>query len=224
MGKVLHASASGYFTSCFEEVGTTPDLRAFSAPIGMSLIDAMAVFWRVRSWEASITGTQFETAPAGIFRYRYPSADNYQTFWTNPYSLEEARVCEFPGLPGSQFNALGVITVPIIITFPSEENPSPPYPLTIPGSFGVGIIFPDVNVKKNNEEYFVNLESNGSMTTGAFGSYVLGTQQVEILGTTYSVPLKNFSQFPDGSVNIKMRPKEWWSFGGTYNTFTGLPL
>jgi hypothetical protein len=224
MGKVLHASASGYFTSCLEEVGAIPDLAVFSAPVGMSLIDAMAVFWRVRSWEASITGTQFETAPAGTFRYRYPSVDNYQTFWTNPYSLEEARVCEVPGLPGSQFNALGVITIPVIVTFPSEENPDPPYPLTIPGNFGLGIIFADLRVKKNNEEYFVNLESDGNWTTGFFGSYDLGVQQVQIFENTYSVPLKNFSQFPSGSVNIKMRPKEWWSFGGTYDTTTGLPL
>lgn len=47
MGKVLHASDSGYFTSCVHDQEIlAPSLY----PAATSLEDAMKAFWRVRSW------------------------------------------------------------------------------------------------------------------------------------------------------------------------------
>ena len=47
MAKVLHASASGYFPSCLVENANLAN---------QSLVDAMAIYWKVKSWTITISG------------------------------------------------------------------------------------------------------------------------------------------------------------------------
>ena len=47
MGKVLHASGSGYFPSCLSQNSTLAT---------QSLTDAMEIYWKVRSWAVTISG------------------------------------------------------------------------------------------------------------------------------------------------------------------------
>lgn len=47
MAKVLHASASGYFPGCLVESANDAN---------QSLVDAMAIYWKVKSWTITISG------------------------------------------------------------------------------------------------------------------------------------------------------------------------
>jgi hypothetical protein len=53
MGKVIHASYSGYFPTCIISGTPTPSQEYLS----LTLEQAMALFWRVRTWEAKASGS-----------------------------------------------------------------------------------------------------------------------------------------------------------------------
>ena len=67
MGKVLHASYSGYFPFCIGRDGNFgPDEGETEGgvyPVGMSLEDAMKIYWRVRTWEISYEGRTADITP-----------------------------------------------------------------------------------------------------------------------------------------------------------------
>jgi len=59
MAKVLHASASGYFPSCLIEDASLAT---------QSLADAMAIYWKVKSWTITITSAEFPISPRTFTR------------------------------------------------------------------------------------------------------------------------------------------------------------
>jgi hypothetical protein len=59
MAKVLHASASGYFPSCLTENASLAT---------QSLADAMAIYWKVKSWTITITSAEFPISPRTFTR------------------------------------------------------------------------------------------------------------------------------------------------------------
>jgi len=71
MGKVLHASGSGYFIGCIEE--STDNNYAI-----WSLEKAMQTYWRVRAWDfsAEVTVKPFEDSP---FELSYSVANIFST-------------------------------------------------------------------------------------------------------------------------------------------------
>jgi hypothetical protein len=79
MGKVLHASGSGYFINCIEE-------SADSIHAVWTLENAIKTYWRVRSWNFSASGT------AEGIDSPYPWSFSFNNI-ASPYTNEEQLVC-----------------------------------------------------------------------------------------------------------------------------------
>jgi len=192
MGKILHASGSGYFPTCIQ------DGDGF-----WSIEKAMEIYWRVRTWSASASGT-------------YTLVEDEPQNWS--YSLsgitslatqEEDLVCgenafeenldpeEFPTAliqclsiekSGSLYNPISFLDI---------DGPLLSFPIQISGPFSSATpIEPD-------REAFISLSIFGS--TGALWRFSLPTEGT-LTGT------------------FSLTPTEWWSYGGTYDTSTGEPL
>lgn len=84
MGRVLHASYSGYFPYCIIPYDDSPFLPLFSIS---SLDVAMRLFWRVR--KIRFYGTYEPTPPLTGTR-------NYELVWSSAADTEEGLVCN-PG-------------------------------------------------------------------------------------------------------------------------------
>ena len=71
MGKVLHASGSGWFPDCLA-VGISVGTGNY--PIGMSLKQGMEIYWRVRKWDVSIGSSYSNQGGAGAYSVFFPNA------------------------------------------------------------------------------------------------------------------------------------------------------
>jgi len=78
MAKVLHASASGYFPGCLVE---NADIA------NQSLVDAMAIYWKVKSWTITISGD--DPISATTFT-RTESDETYLVCNNNEFSPSDA--------------------------------------------------------------------------------------------------------------------------------------
>jgi hypothetical protein len=93
MGKVLHASGSGYFPACIAE-GEPEDCP-------WTLENAMNTYWRVRTWTFSASGILGEDDYNFPFSSTIPNMTSRDIETGLPHTLEEGLVC------GNFFEAAG---------------------------------------------------------------------------------------------------------------------
>jgi hypothetical protein len=202
MGKVLHASKSGYFPYCIQE-------SADSRYAIFSLQDLMKIYWRVRTWTFSASGTRLNANDQEVpFS---TSLGNIQSGFEGDEGLvahttEEQLVC------GSGFflNQEEDFTYARIgITNPVKK---------------VGDLYGGVDGRvgdnEENVEYVfraipVTTQVEVSSTISIFGgTFFIGAFST---GEVVSEPLL--------SLNLAtLTPTLWWSYGGTYNPSTGARL
>jgi hypothetical protein len=219
MGKVLHASGSGYFPRCLVNSSTLP--RDGNYIIG-GIQEVMTPFWRVRKWEISVTGTlvgpgtewTFSGTPNELFGY--PEA----------VEKEEDLVC---------FNSQDKF----YIGFASELVPwatlnGEPFENIANLFVGLGYVFPPYNtfesnaIVKNDDIYklpfFWGIGGIALLSDPLEAGWVpVGTYTFDVLGVS-TVPRTLYGPNLSGSVTAIVSAKEYWSYGGTYSTTTGEPL
>ena len=195
MGKVLHASKSGYFPSCIVE-GDPEDCP-------WTLEKAMQTYWRVRTWTFTASGIATNTDdPGDTFPISSEITDitsrDIETAF--PQTLEEGLVC------GNFFsNAADHFA---LIEFGQAQTSGGLYDS---GLFG-GI--EDYRVEPL-EFYFAAINSS------AFSISILGTNIPIIMQYVNDEGQESYT-ITSGSATLT--PTLWWSYGGTYNTSTGEPL
>ena len=96
MGKVLHASRSGYFPSCLSQNST------FAT---QSLTDAMEIYWKVRSWKVTISG--YVTGEA---------------VFTSTASDETGLVCESNFVPFIANEVLFSLSEPLVDSYSNPQK------------------------------------------------------------------------------------------------------
>lgn len=188
MGKVLHASYSGYFPSCIGGPRT-------SGVINGSLEKIMSLYWRVKTWQIeSIVGN------IGIFNFSQGQKD----LGSISATTEEELVC------GKTYNNGTLI-----------------YATTEEGQVGVdfGLTYQPV-FSKMDENYQMSLlcsffvAGNTLAATNIEGENI---GNVQFQPVDISIPI--YTGVEDGgSLSVIISAKEWWSYGGTYDTSTGQPL
>ena len=186
MGKVLHASESGYFPFCVYDLPGQSVGQGTDWPLGLTLTKAMELYWRIKKWNAIIT----QDGTTANFFFERDGEPNP----INPTSEEEL-VCFRP--IGGDF-------------FPSGFD-------QISISFGFVIMLP------RNSLYHPAISLSGNIISNFWGSLQVYGQQVgsiDVVGFG-SINCYGFGNF---SVTGTITPVEYWSYGGTYNTSTGLPL
>lgn len=221
MGKVLHASYSGYFPFCTEQ-GTPSSSKEY---LSLTLLEAMTLFWRVKTWELKVNG-ELNYTTGSLEKITYDNEEFFECEATGTsIATEEDFVCvqdadNFKFLTAGRLNQL--------YTFRDGD--------TISGSFRHYFDFSfttlDKRIITDGSNFFVNFFSglpSGVVTkdedlfpnnTKIVGSYSISfggfTKSGELLGPEGD----NVS----GNLSLQIRAKEYWPYGGTYNTETGLPL
>jgi hypothetical protein len=199
MGKVLHASGSGYFTGCIQN-GTGY----------WSLERAMDIYWRIRAWEFSISATYF-----------FDDGDFQQGFTTYDFNTcvsivesEEDLVCT-----NELDEPLGENRV---IFFGNAKKSSSLYD---PGfsfdtfwsdEYDFGSI--DMDVQSGIPEF---VPPNRVLNTKLFSIYGSNPFPISFILQPEQSQAPFFT-FIDATFSLN--PSEWWSYGGTYDTSTGEPL
>ena len=191
MGKVLHASKSGYFTSCIQNGAGY-----------WTLEKAMEVYWRVKKWELNMSTTYLFDIPENPETITISPGTN--VLLTSGSGQEEDLVC------GAAFYA---DTGPIEITFGDAVKSGSLYS---PGfNFYASFI-----VNFDLGDFTLNVYTGGDGTDVRSYS-VYGSTPIEFSYTIFD-PFAEFFVLQDASFSLE--PKEWWSYGGTYNTSTGARL
>jgi hypothetical protein len=206
MGKVLHASYSGYFPTCISDGTPSPSQNYLS----LTLEGAMAMFWKVKTWEARASGSFYSENINSEIEYNSNSFSNMTP--SVVVSSEESLVCK--GEETFDFERAAIVTIT-----PDGEDP-----YVEDGSINFQFIFS--SIARSGSTYYPSfyIASVNALTqlVPTFGSKV-GTYKI-----TYSGLEINGDLFgPDGSSGsalIEINAKEYWSYGGTYNTSNGSAL
>jgi hypothetical protein len=200
MGKVLHASFSGYFPTCIIEGTPTPAQDYLS----LTLEQAMALFWRVRTWEARASGSFFSGNTGSTIEYISSSFVDMTP--TITIGQEEDLVCKGATTFFFQRSANAIITPP-------------------GSNFGGTIDFQFIfeSIARGGSTYYPSffIASINALTlfaptfTSKIGTYKITYLDFDIEGDLFG---------PDGSFGsalIEINAREYWSYGGTYNTSNG---
>jgi len=214
MGKVLHASKSGYFPFCDQNsLDFSNDLK-----IDGSLEQIMSLYWRVKRFKYALTGQY--TAP---FADTITISGGSGVFAQNIYpENEENLVCSGPIL----FTGSATLSTPAITVTPNfymrlfEASFLSPVPFFQSTGSTYKTYF-QIESDAAFGQQFINSISRNPET-----SVPCGTYSVEILsqilksGTLF----QDFSTNYSGNVSLVIEPSEYWSYEGTYDTVTGAPL
>jgi hypothetical protein len=200
MGKVLHASGSGYFPGCIQE-GTDSVYAVWP------LEQAMQTYWRVRAWDFN--------ADIVVRFFDYPDEGEntdipFTTSLTDIRSVvgdEEELVCN-----NNEFFKTGIGSADLFF-FP-VSNLSYPYRK-------VGDLY--------YSGFGGFIEDNSEETEFSFWAGNGGQFSISILGATLAIGADYMGTLSGGpheviSCTASLTPSEWWSYGGTYDTATGNPL
>jgi len=216
MGKVLHASYSGYFPTCILKSGT-PEF-----PVSGSLEEIMSFYWRVRKFNVTFSGdgvlqstqTIEMTGTFDLIRTYYVRDEEPAEIFS-----EEELVCNLPSLTRGEGGSLllnGGYYAPLICAV--DHFPTPQY-----------------YQLNNNARIQTNIHIFGGSQTGgfilsngyennpdyeAFGLYNINVGVGILTGSLYGPK----SAWESGSFNMAINATEYWSYGGTYDTSTGQPL
>ena len=199
MGKVLHASGSGYFPSCIQ---TAPDTK--SNLVGGTLEEIMELYWRVKSWRLDyVSGSENFYFGSSVETLTYTASQ--QALGSVVATSEESLVCN----PYTLLSA----NAEYLLTFSGGSS-----------SLSLGILLNSYFLKENETYYMEFLFDMLFVTTQETG-YEVGSLTINGL----SVPLYGYidGNQPDnidGNISVSISATEYWSYGGTYDTSTGLPL
>jgi hypothetical protein len=190
MGKVLHASGSGYFPFCIGEIDLSiPELYSM-----VSIEAVMKIWWRIKKIRFYGTYTQRNNGN--------PIDVPWELIVQRNAANEENLVCN----PFPSWNTISQLN----ITDGSFTTSSVSYKGTSDDRFilaaAVGGALEDVLQEQSIPFVSIPVEE--------------GSQKFVFEGISFTNTPPEFTL--PGSINYQIL--EYWSYGGTYNTSTGLPL
>jgi hypothetical protein len=192
MGKVLHASGSGYFPYCLRNYPAEGVIIGPYQPLPMSLNAAMRVFWRIKRFR--FYGT-YTLDPFGRQEVR-----NWEMIFERNAESEENLVCnpDYNYVGGENIEEGGAFVLEPFTVQGSQYIPDGFFGGDfVEGAQEQGISF--ATFGDNDPQIAYNFEGIVFYMTGFENTYYeFRTLNHEIL--------------------------EYWSYGGTYDTSTGLPL
>ena len=211
MGRVLHASYSGYFPFCISKDETIAVGPGTFYPIAMRLKDIMLAFWRVKTWKITDNGSlsnfnfQPETESGDFLLEEKDIVCNrglYRTKIARESYPEESQTIR--GL-----NWLLCFASPEVIF---RNNQYWPY-----------LNFNMTHIRDSDDGNFEFLHGQSSKNF----TYTEKGDFVTILGYRIQLYVRSTKLAPNvENVNYSasLSPSVYWSYGGTWNTATGQPL
>ena len=223
MGEVLHASASGYFTGCIKEQNLL--VECFSG----NLTQVMALFWRVKKWEATASGTLQRFSGDEFQSLTFDGATRELQPQEPIPSIEEDLVC---------FNseAKGYLIYYTDAAWATDQSGNPfssILALSVSSGYRNDEQYAGVEKTENNfriggslvfsAEFLIN--GNGN-TPPIISEPLVEAGNYQIITSAGTMTGKLWTAWTDqvANCNVVINAKEYWSYGGTYNTSTGEPL
>lgn len=211
MGKVR---SLGYFPHCIPQGIPTEDFY-----LDLSLNEAMALFWRVKNWEFRTTGTLSDGFGVG-YDLTYLGSSWATATIENPVISEEYLVCKSQELFLFTNNVDGLVTT-------DDET----YPINGIRQFGFSFgSIPVFDARYQGSRYYpifffqmLGPVLSSSIAPGPGYSSVVGTYYLSFLDYIVQGDLFG-ADGASGDVEVEINAKEYWSYGGTYNTETGEKL
>jgi hypothetical protein len=198
MGKVLSAQGSGYLPFCITPASTVPqEITGTYYPFALTLDQIVSLFWRVKKWTY-----EDNLGPVG---------ENFQ-FSTEPEN-EETIVCNSALYSYTRTFPSGNSIINLFELFGTTESRDAVLKV---GSLYYPYVFFDgfVNTGEGFRDYFTANDNTPYLDNGFF--------QMSWLGYNASTLL--YGPLFEGPFIAKFTATEYWSYGGTYDTTTGLPL
>lgn len=212
MGKVLHASGSGYFPFCLTK-GVPPSTGlGTNYPISLSLTKYMSWWWKVKTWNLTGSSACIETADGGNLVNNWSTTSLVQEdSYTSSIPTEEKLVCEDTRLilneaqGGIGFNGnsiqLGSFTNTWSITFEDHAY--------INGS----TIYPRMNVGGGG--WYDSLSPGDTKVQTQLDP--LSTFRIDgVLIPTYIAWYPSWTSYSDwsitGSQSFDLNPDEYWEY------------
>ena len=212
MGKVLHAGASGYLPFCIIPASTIPqEVVGTYYPFALSLDQLVSLFWRVKKWtyedNLGPTGTIFSF-------YVNLMGPGFSDLPNNEEGLVCVNSYNYDGGFFRGGDAVSFITLFELFTSAVIGGGVGPI-LKVGGSY-----YPRLFLVGGCVDESIPLSAGGG-TPGLGDTFATGIFTMSWLGYSISAPL-----YSDGGTgwNPKLTATEYWSYGGTYDTSTGLPL
>jgi hypothetical protein len=206
MGEILHASYSGYFPTCIIEGTPTPTEQYLS----LTLEQAMALFWRVKTWRAKASGSFHDEVLEATIAY---TSSSFVDMTPNVIVDEEQNlVCYGNRTFYFERDATATIT-------PDESED----PYDGDGTINFQYNFSSINKGGSTYYPYVLFGSINSASSTDGGGAKIGTYKITYLNFEISGDLFG-SDGSSGSASIQIDAKEYWSYGGTYDTSTGSRL
>jgi uncharacterized membrane protein YeaQ/YmgE (transglycosylase-associated protein family) len=210
MGKVLHASGSGYFPYCLTEGDPDPSVDYVAE---MSLGLAMAIFWRAKriKWYGMIN---------------WPTANWNNLPWhieiSSSASDESQLVCNPIWTVTSSQNLIDGSGSPFVVGSPAGWLAEPFY-------FKEGSQSTLINTDLGLSGFFVEGTILGFTLSSYFDgllteSYFMNFANAGTLVLQGQFPYAGDGTPPDDYTATLDHEIEYWSYDGTYDTSTGLPL
>ena len=207
MGKVLSAQGSGYFPSCIQP-GSAPDSQW---NFDLTIQQGMALYWRTKQWRFEASGSWISDNRGE----RVQVSGSGDLVKLNEIASEENLLCLGRGdsvlygyIPTDQGNwdidiAFNVKSE-IFTFFNSYQNSTRVYPW-----FEI------------NSDFIQNHNVREDQKIGTIRFIFNGYTIAKNLYTDDGVPPWTGT---NGNVLVDIICKEYWSYGGTYDTATGEPL
>jgi hypothetical protein len=215
MGKVLHASGSGYFPNCIKQ-GPPPTSPSVDQYIPITLEEAMFIFWKGKDLKLSISGYLINGPGSGAFK---DTVDPKNQTFNRGIASESDLVC----YNAADSNGIHEYYMPI--TFITTVVDDPDYPPFEPGtsafSFSLGLATSPVNsffatkILANESTYYARIRGSTNLnfsgaSVGAGGN-VVGQISISFGAQNYSVPLKGNTDISAEAIGQLNITAEWTS-------------
>lgn len=221
MGKVLSAQGSGYFPFCLTKGIPPLTGKGSDYPISLPLAKYMSWWWKVKTWKLTGSSACIETADGGVVNNWSTTSLVQDDTYTSSITSEENLVCG--GIRQIKNNTAG----------------------------GIGFIATSIQLGTLTDLWSIIFEEYAYIdgatiyprmrSDGWYDTLIPGDPKVQaqldplstfrIDGVTIPAYIRWFPSdtgFDDwsitGSQSFDLDPETYWSYGGTYDTTTGLPL
>ena len=216
MGKVLHASYSGYFPTCIEQ-SEPPAGRYISG----SLEDIMSFYWRVKKFNVTFSGSGVGPSPF-FTQVEMRGTFDLETTYYKESPLSQASESDLACNLRRQFLGSGgelLLNGQFFSELSSSISHTPKY-------------YKNSNIKTACEirggisvSYFITNVPPGTRVISGIDDVQVGSYDINFFGGSISGILTAPSfAIASGSLKMVFNATEYWSYGGTYNTTTGEPL
>lgn len=213
MGEVLHASKSGWFPICIQnELPPITDMENRYSGRANSLEIMMAIYWRAREWKIEYTSqTQIPSTITATGIYGF-DAEKEEDLVCSPPFVEKSFISNYSGFQEHFFSILSIFANLYYGVTSLDNNQTFRYAY-------------------NTLYYGADDGTAGGAIYSGFRASEIGPSAIEqsifvTIGNLEATPFR-ITKTPDLANNyasFSISVNKYWSYGGTYDTTTGLPL